>query len=66
MGFLARSTQAISMKDFLLSIGKDLLGLGIFIGIIVGLASGVLAVIGYAYDQIRKGIYERKKTKLSE
>lgn len=66
MGILARGAEATSMIDSLSSIGKDLLGLGIFIGILVGLASGVFAAVGYAYDQIRKGIYERKKTNLSE
>lgn len=66
MGFLARSTKAISMIDSLLSIGKNLVGLGIFIGVLVGLASGVFAAVGYAYDQIRKGKYERKKTNLFE
>lgn len=66
MGFLARSTQATSMIDSLLSIGKDLVGLGIFIGVLVGLASGVFAAVGYAYDQIRKEQHERKKTDLFE
>lgn len=63
---MARSTEATSMTDSLSSIGKDLVGLGIFIGIFVGLASGVFAAVGYAYDQIRKEMYERKKTKLSK
>jgi hypothetical protein len=66
VGFLARSTKATSMIDSLFSIGKSLVGLGIFIGVLVGLGAGVFAAVGYAYDQIRKEKYERKKTNLFE
>jgi hypothetical protein len=54
------------MIDSLFSIGKSLVGLGIFIGVLVGLGAGVFAAVGYAYDQIRKEKYERKKTNLFE